>query len=266
MSVSTERADTLVDASRLIAASRSTGEIITLATTALCDFTDALHAQFIDPTVPTTAPATGAVTHDVRGHGRTLGRFELVFPTDAADPSPEDHETIGLIAMVTGTALALAGTALAASAPAPDRRTTSRGDRRRMDRDFIDHTRNGQVGFIVLRLRCPLDESMSGEAVALAAATIIDEAIRQNDVTYVSGPSEVSILLPGATKPESAMAADRIRAHLMTAWGQRAPLELIGGVSAGRHEDPQRLAERALDALDEAATIGVNAIVTDLGT
>ncbi len=152
-----------------------------------------------------------------------------------------------------------------------------------MDRDFIDHTRNGQVGFIVLRFLCHDDgqplgvtTESSSEELILAAAALVDEAIRQNDVTYVSGPCELSILLPGASKPEAAMAADRIRAHLAAAWQSaalgidtiptdRPALRLLGGVSAGRHEDPQRLAERALDALDEAAAIGINAIVTDLG-
>ncbi len=271
-----EQPETLVSASRLIAASRSTNEIIALATDALCTLTGATRAQFIDPTVPLPLLTPGSHTYDVRGHGRTLGRFELVFAPGSDAAGETATETIELITMVTGTALARAGSSVAAPEPSADRRAQPRGDRRKMDRDFIDHTRQGQVGFIVLRLHCDGADQERSDALVLAVAGLIDEAIRQNDVTYVSGPCELSILLPGATKPEAAMAADRIRARIEAVWstnprlldatGARPrPLRLVGGVTAGRYEDPQRLAERALDALDEAALIGANAIVTDLG-
>lgn len=215
------------------------------------------------------------------GHGRVLGRFEIVLPRHcnpgAADTSDPDVDMVlDLLATVTGTALIRTESD---PAPAPtDRRATERGDRRRMDRDFIDHARNGQVGCIVFRLRRGTGSETNTLGVArradlIAMSTMIDEVIRANDVSYLSAPGEVSILLPGASRAETAMAADRIRQHLISGWADAAGLAdangasvvVFGGVTAGRHEDPQRLAERALEALDEAECLGPNAVVTDLG-
>ncbi len=278
MSDSPEAGDRLVDASRRITGSRSSIEIIALATEALTDLTGALHVQFIDPTVPVGPMAPGSLQQEVRGHGRALGRFELVFAPDAgaADNRPL-VDLLSLIATVAGTALATADQVEPARAPTNDRRSEPRGDRRRMDRDFIDHTRSGQVGFIVLRVLGAGQSDAEVEASVVAAAAIVDQVIRQNDVSYLSAPGELSILLPGATKPEAAMAADRIRHSLTDAWMDRTievdndptgetDMYLAGGVTAGRHEDPQRLAERALGALDEALEMGPNTIVTDLGS
>ncbi len=277
----------LVSTSRCISASRSASEIIGLATSSLCKLTGATRAQFVDATMalatmPIHVSAPHALSHDVYGHGRMLGRFELIFAPgdtpliDAALVDAAVAETVELLATVTGTALARVDAAVESPTPADDRRDLPRGDRRKMDRDFIDHTRNGQVGFIVLRIAVSDLSEVEAESTLLSAAAVVDGVVRQNDLTYLSGPGELSILLPGASKPEAAMAADRIRTALIEAWhpsrlgpqtaGTEPSRRLAGGVTSGRFEDPQRLAERAFDALDEALDMEGNAIVTALGS
>lgn len=264
-------AQSLTDASRSITSSRSHHEIIERAVDAFRALSGAEFVQFIDVLVPVGHPVPGTIVKPVSGHGRALGRFEIVLRQGADSLDACVDETLDLLATVTGTALART-----AADPPPalsDRRSTPRGDRRRMDRDFIDHARNGQVGCIVLRLVGPDPTSEAGRDELIAMSTMIDDVIRANDVSYLSAPGEISVLLPGASRAETAMAADRIRQHLVAIWADAAgradtrtgPLVLFGGVAAGRHEDPQRLAERALEALDEAECLGPNAVVTDLG-
>jgi hypothetical protein len=266
--------DALVVACRAIAASRRTDEIWDLALAALRVHTAPSHVSIDRGSSPghTTDPAR-AVRRAVQGHGLTFGSI-VVEPTD---PTDERRATVAattdLVAMVTGAALGAADDGAPASAAGGEQPTTAGelGDRRRMDRDFIDQSRSGQVGFVVLRLFGLADDVAGDDPLVAEVGDVIAASIRQGDLAYASGRHEFGVLLPGATKPETTMVAERIRAAIVRHWASSSVavthpgLRVAGGVTAGRYEDPQRLAERAWSALEDASETGLDIVVTDLG-
>ncbi len=175
-----DRAEALVVASRRIAASRHDAEIIALATEALLALTGAERVTF-GPEADRRAPevrarpprasgsASTIVEKPVHGGGRRMGTFELRFDDPDRALAAETTSVIDLIGVVTGSALTMAraaaldrrsadpgteggGPEATGEGEGADRRTATLPDRRRMDRDFIDHSRAGQVGFVVFRI------------------------------------------------------------------------------------------------------------------
>ncbi len=309
-----DRAEALVAASRRIAASRHDAEIIELATGALLELTGADHVVYRpvvggtaterDPRLGPGEPLGSTVLEKpVTGGGRAMGTFELRFDHAEHGRSTEITGVIDLIGVVTGSALTMARAAAGdhGAGPADDathdaaddaaddggsHRTSGLPDRRRMDRDFIDHSRAGQVGFVIFRIdgddltsathRPGVDRPADRDEVLTVTAQAIRQSIREGDVAYLSGEHEIAVLLPGATKAESAMVAERIRGRVRDRWveaGWRSEcgepgtvrLTLSGGVTAGRYEDPQRLAERAMSALEDATEESGDVVITDLG-
>lgn len=266
---SLDRCDALVAANRSIAARRSLDDVVDSTVDALTKLTGATEVEFLwadehRPTEPCRRAGLGnqVIERSVTGHGRNFGTLRLSF---AADRVPPDIDTtLGLIATVAGSAIAMAQPSESASlAEAESSDPSALPDRRRMDRDFVHHTRAGQTGCIVFRVLDPGSNTPTpGGSTAQAIARLVAEAIRDGDAAYAIGPSDFAVLLPGASKPEAIMVAERIRTHLAASSTDR--IAIAGGVTAGRHEDPQRLTERALAALDEAIDLGNGTIVADL--
>ena len=180
-------------------------------------------------------------------------------------------EVLRMMASVTGAAHA-------AAAPSNEKaeldEVTRLANRRRLDRDFLDLTREGQVGFAAISIdffaefsaangRDASDELLRQVALAVASS------IRPDDVAYRSGNAEFGVLLPGASKKESAWVAERVRQAIamVTISGMESQpgghVTVSVGVTAGEHEDPQRLTERAMAAMHEAEDAGHDQVITD---
>lgn len=151
---------------------------------------------------------------------------------------------------------------------------TRLGNRRRLDRDFVDLSRDGQVGLAVIKVDYFsqfADDHGQDEAEDLLrqVALTIKAEIRPDDVAYRCGTDEFGVLLPTATKEESAWVAERVRQAVAAATIRGMASLPSGhvtvsiGVTAGDNDDPQELTERALAARQEAEEGGHNQVISD---
>jgi diguanylate cyclase (GGDEF)-like protein len=199
--------------------------------------------------------------------GRMIGMIVVVRSADEPFGNPE-LEALNLLAPVAGSALANAEPANQDEIDS----LTRLANRRRMDRDFIDLTRDGQVGIASIQIDrfARLTEhhgSAATDELLRQIALTVTANIRPSDVAYRSGDAEFVILLPQTEKKEAAWVAERVRQAITAvtihglAQSEHATASI--GVTAGDHDDPQELAERARSAMFEAEELGANRVVLD---
>lgn len=201
------------------------------------------------------------------GQSRLLGVLMVLRPAD----SPFGNsaiEVLELLGPVTGAALARV--APARSAEDVDG-VTQLANRRRLDRDFGDFSREGRIGFASVKIdqlgtfAAQHSESETEDLLRQVALTV-RSSIRPTDVAYRTGDDEFGILLPGATRVQTAWVAERVRqaiaAVTMTGLAD-ANFTASIGVTSGEHDDAQELAERARTAMLEAEELGRDQVVSD---
>lgn len=176
-------------------------------------------------------------------------------------------DTLGLLAPVVGSAIAAAGV----TAPDEIDAETQLSNRRRLDRDFVEACRDGQVGFLSIRIDhiAEFTDAHGTEAtqeLVRHTALTLKSSIRPTDAAYRTADAEFAILLPGASKIQATWVAERIR-QAITAISLNGidsdPITASIGVTAGIHEDPQVLAEQARSAMLEAEELGCDRVITD---
>lgn len=227
--------------------------------TALCDVLVDEPGIAISPVAVAAVPAIAS--------GRMIGMIVVVRSADEPFGNTE-LETLNLLAPVAGSALANAEPANQDEIDS----LTRLANRRRMDRDFIDLSRDGQVGIASIQvdrfasLVQHHGTAATDELLRQIALTVTGN-IRPSDVAYRSGDAEFVILLPQTEKKEAAWVAERVRQAItaVTIHGltQSEHATASIGVTAGDHDDPQELAERARSAMFEAEELGCNRVVLD---
>ena len=230
-----------------------------LQRTALCQLITDEPSIGISPIAVAAVPAIAS--------GRMIGM--LVVLRGAEDPfGNAELETLNLLAPVVGSAIA---SAQPAGSEEIDQ-LTRLANRRRMDRDFIDLSREGRVGIASIRIDrfATLTRDHGADAsdeLLRQIALSVTANIRPDDVAYRSGDAEFVILLPLADKQEAAWVAERVRqaitAVTITGLANAEHPSASIGVTAGEHDDPQDLAERARAAMLEAEELGCNRVVLD---
>lgn len=111
---------------------------------------------------------------------------------------------------------------------------------------------------------------MAGDQALQAVGRIIQEEIRKCDLAVRYGGEEFAVILPGATKAQACMVAERIRKRIAEhdfPFGQHQPggrLTISGGVATYRADakEPDAFLEMADRALYRAKGLGKNCIST----
>lgn len=229
---------------------------------AVCEVAENEPSLALSPIALATVPAIAK--------GAVIGL--IVVLRSAEEPfGNADLEVLNLLAPA-------AGSAHVASASASERNEldeiTRLGNRRRLDRDFLDLTREGKVGFAVVKIDffshySETNGTEATEELLRQLALTVQASVRPDDLAYRSDHDEFGILLPAATKSESAWVSERVRQAVAAAAIDGMSSQPDGhmtvsiGVTSGENEDPQILTERAMAAMHEAEEAGRDRVVTD---
>ncbi len=218
-----------------------------------------------EPSLAVNPTAVAAVPAIARGE--VLGLIMVIRGADEPFGNTE-LETLELLAPVVGSALGNANPAMHADIDD----VTHLANRRRMDRDIIDLTREGKVGVASIkidRFATLMSEQGpgAGDELLRQIALTVSANVRPDDVAYRTGDAEFVVLLPGADKKETAWVAERVRqaitAVAIAGLGTIEHPSASIGVTAGDRDDPQELTERARAAMLEAEELGANQVVLD---
>lgn len=185
--------------------------------------------------------------------------------------SNNDLEVLNLLAPAAGAAH------LAAASSVEKEETdaiTKLGNRRRLDRDFLDLTREGLVGLAMVKIDFfnefrQVNGAEATEDLIRQVALTVAASIRPGDVAYRSDTDTFGVLLPDATKDETTWVAERVRQEVAAATIAGMEKLIAGnitvsiGVTTGDNDDPQMLTERALAAVQEAQEAGHDQVVAD---
>ncbi|MDA3040387.1 MAG: diguanylate cyclase [Actinomycetota bacterium] len=160
--------------------------------TALCDVLTDEPGIAVSPVSVAAVPAIAS--------GRMIGMIVVVRSADEPFGNTE-LETLNLLAPVVGSALANAEPANQDEIDP----LTRLANRRRMDRDFIDLTRDGQVGIASIQIdrfasHLGLHGPVAANELLRQIALTVTANIRPSDVAYRSGDAEFVILLPQTEK------------------------------------------------------------------
>lgn len=216
----------------------------------------------LSPIALAIAPAVAA--------GGVVGLIVVLRPADEPFGNT-DLEVLNMLAPAAGSAHVAASSTIE---KAEMDETTRLGNRRRLDRDFIDLTREGKVGFAVAKIDFFAEfrtahGATETEELLRELSLVVRASIRPDDVAYRSADDEFGILLPDATKEEATWVAERVRQAVAAATVNGMSTQPDGhitmsiGVAAGENDDPQELTERALAAMHEAEEGGHDQVVTD---